>query len=331
MTLWLAFAGCAVVIMVAGTQLSRAGDEIARLTGLGGTWVGIVLLATVTSLPELVTGLTAVTVARAPDVAAGDVLGSCVFNLAMIALLDLLQRPASIYSLAGRGHIIGIAFGALMLSLVGGGLLVGRTLDMALLHVSGITPLLLVLYLFAVYTIFGFERSQRAVHQPAARDPASLRRAVLRYAIAAAVVVGAAIALPFLAVGIARTMGWSQGFVGTSMVALATSLPELTVTVAAWRLKAVDLAIGNLAGSNLFNLAILALDDLAYLPGPLLADVAPTHAFSAFAAIGMGAAVIVALMAPPRARLLNLVSWTSALLVLLFFVNGWIHFRHPAA
>jgi cation:H+ antiporter len=106
-------------------------------------------------------------------------------------------------------------------------------------------------------------------------------------------------------------------------------LPELTVTLAAWRLKAVDLAIGNLIGSNLFNLAILAIDDIAYLPGPLLSQVSSALAFSAFAAIGMSAAVVVALMAPPRARLLNVASWTSLLLVLLFFANGWIHLRHP--
>lgn len=331
MTLWFYFFLCSALILVAGTLLSRYGDEIARLTGLGGTWIGTVLLATVTSLPELMTGLSAVTVAAAPDVAVGDVLGSCIFNLALIALLDVLQRPASVYSVAGRGHIIGTAFAALMLALVGGALLTGRAFDTAVLHLSVITPVLLLMYLFAINTIFRFEGEQRARQVPPARpDPRALKRALVRYAAAAVVVVGAAAALPFLAVEIARVMGWSQGFVGTSLIAMTTSLPELTVTIAAWRLKAVDMAIGNLVGSNLFNLAILALDDLAYLPGPLLSQVSIAHAVSAFAAIGMSAAVIVALMAPPRARLLNLASWTSVLLVLLFFANAWTHFRHPA-
>jgi cation:H+ antiporter len=331
MTLWLSFALCAAAILVAGARLSREGDEIARLSGLGGTWIGMALLATVTSLPELMTGLSAVTVAGAPDVAVGDVLGSCVFNLAMIALLDVLQRPASVYSLAGRGHVIGASFGVLMLALAGAALLVGRQFDMAVLHVSLVTPLIVLLYLFAMHTIFHYERAQRVDEKmPVPAAPGALRRALIRYAAAAAVVVGAAVALPFLAVRIAQALGWTQGFVGTSLVAMTTSLPELTVTIAAWRLKAVDLAIGNLVGSNLFNLAILAVDDVAFLPGPLLSQVSTAHAFSAFAAIGMSAAVIVALMAPPRARLLNVASWTSVLLVLLFFANGWIHLRHPA-
>lgn len=332
MTLWFSFVLCSALILVAGTLLSRYGDEIARLSGLGGTWVGTVLLATVTSLPELMTGLSAVTVAAAPEVAVGDVFGSCVFNLAMIALLDVLQRPASVYSVAGRGHIIGTAFAALMLALAGGALLTGRVFDTSVLHLSVITPAVLLLYLFAINTIVRFEREQRPGEVAQARsDRRALRRALLRYAAAAAVVVGAAVALPFLAVEIARAMGWSQGFVGTSLIAMTTSLPELTVTIAAWRLKAVDMAIGNLVGSNLFNLAILALDDIAYLPGPLLSQVSVAHAVSAFAAIGMSAAVIVALMAPPRARLLNVASWTSVLLVLLFFANAWTHLRHPAS
>lgn len=332
MTLWFSFALCAAAIVAAGTMLSRYGDEIARLTGLGGTWIGTVLLATVTSLPELMTGLSAVTVAATPEIAVGDVLGSCVFNLAMIALLDVLQRPSSIYSMAGRGHIIGTAFAAVMLALAGGALLIGRAFDAAVLHISIVTPLIVLLYLLAVSTIFRFEREQRhGEASPPAPDPRALRRALLRYAAAGAVVIGAAVALPFLAVEVARVMGWSQGFVGTSLVAMTTSLPELTVTIAAWRMKAVDLAIGNLVGSNLFNLAILAIDDLAYLPGPLLSHVGVTHAVSAFAAIGMSAAVTVALMVPPRVRLFNLASWASVLLVMLFFANAWTHFRHPAS
>lgn len=330
--LWTLFALSSGLILLAGTQLSKYGNQIARLTGLGGTWIGMVLLATVTSLPELITGVSSVLFASVPDIAAGDVLGSCVFNLAMIALLDTLERPTSMFRHAGRGHIIGAAFGSLMLALAGGAILVGRSFEASILHVSIVTPLLLALYLFAMHTIFRHESEQRAIAPEVSAeggDGLTLRQAVARYMAAAAVVVGAAVALPFIAADIAEAMGWSQGFVGTSLIAMTTSLPELTVTYAAWRMKAIDLAIGNLIGSNLFNLAILAVDDLLFLPGPLLSNIAVTHAVSAFAAIAMSGTVIVALMAPPRARVLNLVSWTSALLVLLFFANAWVHFRHP--
>ncbi len=80
MPVWLEFAVCLVLIAAAGYRLSRYGDMIAEKAGLTRTWVGVVMLASVTSLPELASGLSAVTVANTPDIALGDILGSCAFN-----------------------------------------------------------------------------------------------------------------------------------------------------------------------------------------------------------------------------------------------------------
>lgn len=70
----------------AGVRLSYYGDIIAEKSGLSRGWVGLILLATATSQPELVTGLFSVTVARVPDIAVGDIMGSCVFNLLLLAV-----------------------------------------------------------------------------------------------------------------------------------------------------------------------------------------------------------------------------------------------------
>ena len=78
--LWIALILCTSVIVYAGTRLSKYGDMIAEKTGLGGTWIGVVLLASVTSLPELVTGISSVTYAWVPDIAVGNVIGACVFQ-----------------------------------------------------------------------------------------------------------------------------------------------------------------------------------------------------------------------------------------------------------
>jgi hypothetical protein len=77
-------------------HLSRYGDVIAEKTGLGGAWIGLILLASVTSLPELVTGFSAIVIADVPNIAIGDALGSCVFNLAIISLADVLHREQSV-------------------------------------------------------------------------------------------------------------------------------------------------------------------------------------------------------------------------------------------
>ncbi len=329
---WLQLAVCAALILVAGTRLARYGHVIAHHTGLGGGWIGLVLMASVTSLPELVTGVTSVTLADVPDIAVGNVLGACVLNLAMMVVLDAMHRHASIYSVASQGHVLGAAFGVLMLGVSAFGLLVDPQAMPSIGHISSVTLALLLLYLVAVRTIYQYERNVQARAAATAEAegevPAlTLRQAAWRYAAAAAVVVGAALWLPFVAGALAAAMGWSDSFVGTMLVALTTTLPELTVTIASVRLGALDMAIGNLVGSNLFNLAILGIDDLLYLKGPLLAAVAPTHALSATAASVMAGAMIVALVARPRARLLNAVGWTSVLIALVYFITAWLHFR----
>lgn len=105
MLLWIAFIVCTSVIIYSGTRLSKYGDIIAEKTGLGRTWIGVVLMASVTSLPELVTGISSVTYANVPDIAVGDVLGSCVFNMLIISFLDAMHRPTPISSRAHHGHV----------------------------------------------------------------------------------------------------------------------------------------------------------------------------------------------------------------------------------
>jgi cation:H+ antiporter len=111
--LWSAFLVCTLAILYSGTKLSKYGDIIAEKTGLGRVWIGVVLLAFVTSLPELVTGISSVVVFEAPDIAAGDVFGSCVFNMFIIALLDILERTAPLSSKVRQGHTLSAGFGIL--------------------------------------------------------------------------------------------------------------------------------------------------------------------------------------------------------------------------
>ncbi|MCI5067254.1 MAG: hypothetical protein MRY84_02425, partial [Acidovorax sp.] len=102
---WLQFAACAGLIGAAGYQLSRYGDAIAQRTGLSGSWIGLTLVASVTSLPELATGITSVTIANTPNLAVGNALGSCVLNLVFLVVIDLLYRPAPVWTRAAHGHV----------------------------------------------------------------------------------------------------------------------------------------------------------------------------------------------------------------------------------
>jgi len=322
---WLEFAVCAALIGYAGSKLSRYGDVIADKTGLGGAWIGLALMATVTSLPELVTGISSVTLADAPDIAVGNVLGACIINLVMIVFLDLLQREESVYTRASQGHILSAGFGIIMAGFVGFSVLFSQRGEvMSLRYVGVYSPVLLVLYAVAVRSVFHYERRQRAeaVEERAERYPdVTLRQALIRYAQAAAVVVAAGLWLPYVGRDLAQAMAWQETFVGTLFVAFATTLPEIAVTVSALRIGALDLAISNLLGSNLFNLSIIAIDDLFYLKGPLLSHVSGLHAVSALSVVMMSGVAVVGLFYRPRTRVFRTVGWTSLLLLSIYLLN----------
>ena len=324
--IWTALLACLVAIGVAGVKLSRYGDIIAEKSGMSRGWVGLILLATVTSLPELVTGLSAVTVARAPDIAVGDILGSCVFNLLIIVLLDFMYRKESVYTRARQGNVVAAGYGIALIGFTGFNLLLYQAEAMPVFfHVGFYTPVILLLYLLAMRSLYLYEQTQLSdyVEDRVERYPdMTLKQAVRGYVLAAIAVVAAGIWLPFIAKDLATVMAWEQSFVGTLFVAAITSAPEVVVTVAALRLGAIDLAIGNLFGSNLFNIAILAIDDLAYLPGPLLADVSLTHATSAFSAMMMSGLAVVGLVLRPASRVLRTVSWISLLLLVVYLLNA---------
>lgn len=331
-THWLQLAACALAIAYAGSRLTRLADAIGEKTGMSGSWVGVLLLAAVTSLPELATGISAVTVANTPNIAVGDVLGSAVFNLALLVLLDILHRPDTIYSRASTGHILSAAFGVILLSVVGASVLLQRSqLLPALGSIGAYTPLLVVLYLLAMRSVFSYEQ-RHAVGQPPAGerryDAITLRRAALQFGFFAGIVTLAGIWLPIAGTRIADEMGWSRTFVGTLLVAGATSMPEVVVTLAALRLRALDMAIGGLLGSNLFDLLIVAVDDVFYTRGSLLADVSPVHAVTAFSAVMMSGAVIIGLVYRPRRRLLRTMSVVSAALLAVYLVNVYVLFVH---
>lgn len=332
--IWLQFILCAALIGGAGYQLSRNGDAIAQHTGLSGSWIGLALLATVTSLPELATGITSVTVAHAPNLAVGDALGSCVVNLVFLVVIDFFFRKEPVWQRASQGHVLAGAFGVVMLGFTLVSLLMNQVkpsqgMDLAAasaqLGIGLTTPVLLMLYLVAMRTVFAYERDH-AVQVTAELDATlpALRTAIIRFALAACVVAGAGMWLPFVATDLASAMAWNKSFVGSLFVAIATSLPELAVTLSALRMGALDMAIGNLLGSNLFNVLIIAVDDLFYRPGALLAHVSPVHAVTAGSAITMTGLAMVGLFFKPGSRVLRVVGWISLGLMAMYLLNIYV-------
>ena len=310
--------------MVSGARLCRYGDVLAEKTGLGRTWVGLAVLAAVTSLPELATGASSILWVDAPDITVGDLLGSCIFNLLILALVDILYPPGPALTAVDRGHLLAAAFGVVMLGVAVMGLMDPSPIaSLNFAHV-GLSSLLLVsCYVVAMRAVFRYQRRERAAYQKEMKEePAyegiGLKRALVLFGINALVVLAAGIWLPRTAANLALMAGWQQSLMGTTFVAASTSLPELVVTLSALRLGAIDLAVGNLFGSNLFNLALLGIMDLLYLQGPLLRSVAPEHAATGLMAILMTGIAAVELAYRPQKKSLRWMSLGAFLLAFLY-------------
>lgn len=316
------FLVCALVITFSGTELSKQGTRLAGLTGLSKAWIGLILMATVTSLPELVTGLSSVVVVEAPDLAAGNVFGSCAFNLLILSVLDLMVKKP-ITSLVKTGHVIAGSFSIILLALVAIAILLAPQAP-SILWFSPFSPLLMVVYLIAMRGIFLYEKSQSVADQQkeGSGNRNDLRRVLFIYAIHAIVVISAALFLPFFGERIAERTGLTDSFFGTVFLAITTSLPELVISISAVRIGSLDMAMGNLLGSNVFNIAILALIDLFYVAGPLYAGISVTHLTSILASIMMTAVVAAGLVIHPEKKRwrLSVDTWVVLMIYVLSLV-----------
>lgn len=326
--LWLQFILCSIVIVFCGTNLSRYGDVIAEKTGLGRAWIGLVLMASVTSLPELITGISSVAFADVPNIAVGNVLGACVFNLSIIALLDIIQGPKPIFYKVEHGHILSAGFGIILIGLTSISILADAGIP-AIKHIGVYTPMIVLIYLIGVRSLFLFEKKKIAefvgeMAEAMQYEHISTRDVSIKFLINAVIIIGTASLLPFIGDRLAEETGLGRSFIGTVFIALATTLPELAVSISALRIGAADMAIANLFGSNMFNIAILAVDDLFYTKGPILSHVSINHAVTGFMAVLMTGITIVSLEFRLEKKAFLRLGWDAIALLLAYAVNIYL-------
>lgn len=318
----LGFSLCAGIIFFAGKRLSYYGDLLAELSGLGKAWIGLILMAAVTSLPELMVGISSATIIQSADLAVGDILGSCAFNLGILSLMDIFTpKDKPLLSNVSKSHILAAAFGVLLIALTGLNLYLQN--DLELTPFLGITSCsFLFVYLIAVRTLFYYQKNTTHTHNDNEEVSThyTLRYVVLRYAFFAFIIIATALALPYFAEHISEETGLGKSFVGTLFLAVSTSLPEIAVSLAAIRMGSTDMAVGNLLGSNLFNIVILFLDDLFYTKGHLLKDATDVNLLSVFFVIMMAGVAIVGFIFPSRKKTLFM-AWDTFTIFMLYVIN----------
>lgn len=279
----------AVVIVVSGIFLTRYADRIAEITKFGRLLVGSVFLAAATSLPEFFVDMSAVR-ANMPNLAVGDLFGSSLFNLLILAIADLVHKGGTLlFSRASAQHALAASMSISVTAIAGIGILLGSHFKDYSVGDLGVGSAAVVMaYLLGLRMIYfdqGY-RDKQGVAPTLGQGGHSrmLLKAISGYLISAVMIF---VAAPFMAESageIADRTGLGKTFIGTSLVAFSTSLPEFVSTITAVRMGAFDLALGNIFGSNAFNMILLAPLDLIHR-GSLLATVSVTHVFTCFATI----------------------------------------------
>ena len=261
---YLAVAG---VIVFATLRLSYYVDVIDRRTTISGALLGGVLLAAITSLPELITSLTSALYLNEGALAYGNVLGSNLFNILILAVADFIfikhvffnevkatVKPNLIVFVMYLTFLIPLGLDALgILDSSAWTLNLGLTINASSLIILG-------LYVFSLQNL----------NTPEAREDTddstlSMRGILLRLFLWGVIVVGGSILVTLLTEDIALRLGLAQSFAGAIFLGVATSLPELTAVIALFRLRNYTVALGNITGSNAFNFLIIALTDVVVL------------------------------------------------------------------
>lgn len=327
---WVQFLLTSAVIVYAATQLAKYGDVIAIRTKLSGMFVGTLLLAGATSLPEVLTTLSALW-EGVPNLAAGNLLGSNMFNMLLLALLDILHSKHRLLRKAAFKHALSGSLAIFMIGLVVFFIL--ADIDLKIGWVGADSLILLAVYVIAIRLLQknsmtgSFETDSDA---ELSEDIPSLRKALLGFGLAAAVLLVVTPLMVNSSVRIADISGLGTTFIGTTLVALVTSLPEMVTTIAAVKYGADDMAIGNLFGSNLFNMFALGLTDLFFLPGRFLGVINPS-----FVLIGMLGLIMTGMgLIGNLARLERRIGFMEidALLLMAVYIGGmWFLYNQGVA
>ena len=148
-----------------------------------------------------------------------------------------------------------------------------------------------------------------------------------KFALAAIAIIGAGIWVSFIGDEIANTYEWSASFVGSLFLAISTSMPELVVTVTALRLGAIDMAVADILGANMLDIAHLFTVDLFYSQGPILSSVSSVHLVTAGVIIVMSLLVIIGIRFRQKRKTFIIASWYTPALIGLYIFGAYALFK----
>jgi cation:H+ antiporter len=314
----------------AGTRLERDADLIARSTGLGHAFTGMLVLAAATSLPEVATTVTAVAILDNPSLAVHNLLGGVAFQTAILAAADATKpRRGSLTFFSPRFVLLIEGVGLVMLLLITIGGITARGFPVVL-STSLWLVVLVMAYIGVMYLVYKYQGHARWTPTRADDVPAEVRGAEKdspadsdarppwkRFAGLSLLVLAGGWLAAETADALAQQTGLGSAFLGATALAAATSLPEVSTTIAAVRHDRYVVAISNVFGSNAFDVSLLLVAELLFWPGTILAHAGTTVVFVATIGAIMTCIYLWGMMERENRTIFRL-GWDSAAAVLVY-------------
>lgn len=321
----------AALTVFTAIKLSQYADVISDKTAMGGMMVGTLLLAGATSLPEVSTSFSAAVIGNA-DIAVGNMIGSNLFNLFILGTFDFLLRRRRILAVAEREHFYTAILGIFLTTLVIVALwlridasIFGIGIDALVIGISYVVGMIIIHKLPTTEPAVNIELPEIQPVNPTAE--LSAKAAVFRFIIAALVILGAGTALSILGDQIAIITGIGSSFIGSFLIAAATSLPEAIAVFVALRLGNVNMAVGAILGSNIFNMVILVLSDPVYSAGPIMSAVSGSNMIIAVAVLIMSLLVLMSLLQKKTISPF-IYALPSLAIIIIYFIASYLNFTY---
>ncbi|MCD6471972.1 sodium:calcium antiporter [Candidatus Aerophobetes bacterium] len=322
--IWLKFFICALLILFVGYRLSLYADAICAKTNITRGLMGFFFLALATTLPEFVTSVSSITVVGSPNLAVGNIFGSIVANLMIIALLDLIQGKGPLLKGVEINHILPSGLCIISLGIISFFILIRFQSNIKLgIFGFGLDSLIILLiYIIGLILVFQYDKRNKKISSFGKKEERNrLAPLIIKFSLCFIAIVFLGIWLSTIGEDIAKVMSLSETLVGTSFLAVATSLPELVISISSLKFS-LDMSIGNILGANFLDMMIIPVCDLFFRKGELLGYISINHLITAILGIILTAIVIVGLIYRSRKSFLKL-GYDAIAMIVTLAIGGY--------
>ncbi len=346
----------AMLIILSGLKLGDYGDALGERLGIGGGIIGLIFLALVTSLPDLTVSVSAALTAtfeaakdsinsltilkQGADLGAGNLIGSNLFNLLIFAIIDIAQGEGALLYKLSRKHILSAVASIFMMGLLILGFAVNQLKEVffviPVLECGTYMLLIPIAYFWLLKLIGHLEKSNHGLDGQDYKEIETDSKGYLlkmgnttfyaKLFFLSLIIVLSGIWLSQIGEKMASPIedggfGLSASMVGTIFLAIATSLPEMVVSIAAVRIGAIDMAAGNILGSNIFNIAGLFLVDCS-LRGQVLLDLISTPLLVTMIMVILMTSIVIMSLVVRSKKHISVLGIDTSLIILLYIIGN---------